>query len=84
MCDIYRGEGYIPKNRPEVYEKCSELLLKKWDKVIIINDGRAATQSDFNDEVVRKTVEFYLRDLFITNKYKVPAGPPLPPAFPCP
>lgn len=33
MCDLYRGDGYIPKNRPEVYEKCSELLFKKWDKI---------------------------------------------------
>ncbi len=39
MCDIYRGEGYIPKNRPEVYEKCSELLLKKWDKVRGVSQG---------------------------------------------
>lgn len=33
MCDLYRGEGYIPKNRPDVYEKCSELLFRKWDKI---------------------------------------------------
>ncbi|MDJ0660872.1 MAG: NACHT domain-containing protein [Crocosphaera sp.] len=32
MCNIYRGEGYIPRNRPEVYEECSKMLLKKWDK----------------------------------------------------
>jgi hypothetical protein len=39
MCDLYRGEGYIPKNRPDVYEKCSELLLKKWDKIRGVHDG---------------------------------------------
>jgi hypothetical protein len=32
MCNIYRGEGYIPKNRPDVYEKCAVMLFEKWDK----------------------------------------------------
>ncbi|MFE0750116.1 NACHT domain-containing protein [Gordonia sp. NPDC058843] len=31
MCGIYSGEGYIPRNRPDVYEKCSLLLFDKWD-----------------------------------------------------
>jgi hypothetical protein len=31
MCNVYMGEGYIPKNRPEIYEKCTNLLLRKWD-----------------------------------------------------
>jgi hypothetical protein len=31
MCVLYRGEGSIPRNRPEVYEQCSVLLLRKWD-----------------------------------------------------
>jgi hypothetical protein len=32
MCNIYRGENYIPKNRPEVYEKCAVMLFERWDK----------------------------------------------------
>lgn len=32
MCNIYRGENYIPKNRAEVYEKCSLMLFEQWDK----------------------------------------------------
>jgi len=32
MCNIYRGEGYIPKNRPDVYAKCAEMLFERWDK----------------------------------------------------
>jgi NACHT domain len=32
MCNIYRGEGYIPKNRPDVYEKCAVMLFERWDK----------------------------------------------------
>lgn len=32
MCNIYRGENYIPKNRVDVYEKCSLMLFEQWDK----------------------------------------------------
>ena len=32
MCNLYRSEGYIPRNRPEVYEKCSVMLFERWDK----------------------------------------------------
>jgi len=31
MCILYRGEGSIPRNRPEVYEQCSTLLFRQWD-----------------------------------------------------
>jgi len=32
MCGLYSGERYIPKNRPDVYEKCANLLFERWDK----------------------------------------------------
>ena len=32
MCNIYRGEGYLPKNRPDVYTKCANMLFERWDK----------------------------------------------------
>jgi hypothetical protein len=32
MCTIYRGETYIPRNRPGVYEKCALMLFEKWDR----------------------------------------------------
>jgi hypothetical protein len=32
MCGIYAFENYIPRNRPDVYERCSLLLFEKWDK----------------------------------------------------
>jgi nucleoside phosphorylase len=32
LCNIYRGEGYIPQNRPAVYEKCATMLFERWDK----------------------------------------------------
>ena len=31
MCNIYRGENYIPRNRPDVYEKCAVMLFERWD-----------------------------------------------------
>jgi len=31
MCNLYRGAGYIPRNRPEVYRKCAEMLFERWD-----------------------------------------------------
>jgi hypothetical protein len=31
MCILYRGEGSIPRNRAEIYEKCTRLLFEKWD-----------------------------------------------------
>jgi len=31
MCSIYREINYIPRNRPEVYKKCTELLFENWD-----------------------------------------------------
>jgi len=32
MCGIYASENYIPRNRPDVYEKCALLLFESWDK----------------------------------------------------
>ncbi len=32
ICNIYRGENYIPRNQPEVYEKCATMLFERWDK----------------------------------------------------
>ncbi|MEG4201050.1 NACHT domain-containing protein [Microcoleus sp. Pol12A5] len=32
LCNIYRGEGYIPRNRPDVYEKCAVMLFERWDR----------------------------------------------------
>jgi len=32
LCNIYRGEGYIPRNRPDVYDKCAVMLFERWDR----------------------------------------------------
>jgi hypothetical protein len=31
MCILYRGEGSIPRDRPDIYEQCSTLLFRRWD-----------------------------------------------------
>lgn len=31
MCIIFRGEKFIPRNRPDVYQRCANLLFEKWD-----------------------------------------------------
>lgn len=31
MCVLYQGEGSLPRDRPSVYEACTELLFEKWD-----------------------------------------------------
>jgi hypothetical protein len=32
MCLFYRGNGYIPRNRPQVYERCASMLFEAWDR----------------------------------------------------
>lgn len=32
LCNIYRFGGYIPENRPLVYQKCAEMLFERWDR----------------------------------------------------
>jgi NACHT domain len=32
MCNLYRGAGYIPRNRPAIYEKCAVMLFERWDR----------------------------------------------------
>jgi hypothetical protein len=33
LCALYRWDGYLPQNRPKVYEDCTKLLLERWDLV---------------------------------------------------
>ena len=32
LCTIYHEEHYIPRYRPDVYEKCALMLFERWDK----------------------------------------------------
>ena len=33
LCGMYASERYIPRNRPEVYEKCALMLFERWDRM---------------------------------------------------
>ncbi len=68
---VYIGEAKSIYNRLKTHMSHPEDKINKWDRAIIINDGRPATQSDFNDTVVRKSLEIYLIKLFKANKYTV-------------
>ncbi len=68
---VYVGEAKDLITRLNTHTTSPEEKIKDWDKAIIINDGRPATQSDFNDNVIRLSLELYLINLFKTNKYTV-------------
>jgi hypothetical protein len=67
----YIGEAKSVYARTKDHMVSAESKIKNWDKILIINDGRPATQSDFNDIVVRRALEDYLIHLFKLNKYTV-------------
>ena len=70
---VYVGEAKNIYNRLKTHMANPEDKIKNWSKALVINDGRPATQSDFNDNVVRKALELYLIKLFKANKYAVVA-----------
>jgi hypothetical protein len=37
LCNMYRGEQYLPQHRPEVYARCSTMLFERWDRSRGIN-----------------------------------------------
>lgn len=39
MCNIYRGKGYIPQNRSDLYERCASMLFDEWDRSRGIESG---------------------------------------------
>ena len=70
---VYIGEAKNIYNRLKTHMSNPEDKIKNWNKALVINDGRPATQSDFNYTVVRKALELYLIKLFKANKYAVVA-----------
>jgi hypothetical protein len=68
---LYVGEAKNVYLRLKTHINNPEDKMKNWDRAIVINDGRPATQSDFNDTVVRKALELYLIKLLRANKYLV-------------
>lgn len=70
---VYIGEAKDIHNRIKTHMTSPEDKIKGWQRAVIINDGRSAMQSDFNDSVIRKSLELYLISLFRTNRYTVVA-----------
>ncbi|MBW2307070.1 MAG: hypothetical protein JRG73_09060 [Deltaproteobacteria bacterium] len=76
---IYIGEAKCVYTRTKSHINNPDDKVKNWDRILIINDGRPATQSDMNDIVVRRFIEDYLIRLFKLNKYIVVSqGSPQP------
>lgn len=70
---IYIGEAKDIHNRLRIHLTSPEDKIKEWNRAVVVNDGRSAMQSDFNDSVIRKSLELYLISLFKANKYTVVA-----------
>ena len=70
---VYIGEAKDICNRLKTHSTSPEDKIKDWNRAVIINDGRSAMQSDFNDSVIRKSLELYLISLFKANRYVVVA-----------
>jgi len=70
---IYTGEAGDVYSRLKSHLRNPDEKIKRWDRALILNDGRPATQSDFNDPAVRLSVEMHLIKLFKANKYHVVA-----------
>ena len=68
---VYTGEAKSIYNRLKEHHNKPEDKIKNWNKVLVITDGRPASQSDFNDNVVRLALELYLIRLLKANKYAV-------------
>jgi hypothetical protein len=32
MCNFYRGQNYLPRHLPEIYENCARMLFETWDR----------------------------------------------------
>lgn len=70
---IYVGEAKSLYNRLKQHFNNPEDKIKNFERVVIINDGRSSSISEFNDSVVRHSLELYLIKLFKANKYNVVA-----------
>lgn len=70
---VYIGEAKDIYQRLKTHLSSPEDKIKDWDRAVVINDGRSAMQSDFNDSVIRKSLELHLISLFKANRYTVVA-----------
>ncbi|MBB2948250.1 hypothetical protein FB565_008033 [Actinoplanes lutulentus] len=85
LCALYSSEGYIPRNRPAVYERCAELLFDTWDRsrgIAVPHTFRAQvrpavqqlawrmfTDPQARQAVPRSEVEKFLADEVLAKRY---------------
>ena len=68
---VYVGQTESLATRLATHIKTPESKIKNWQRCLIFNEGRGASQSDLNDENIRLALEDYLVSLFKVNRYHV-------------
>jgi hypothetical protein len=68
---VYIGQSEDIQTRLLSHLRNPDPKIKHWQRALIFNDGRNASQSDLNDENIRLTLEHYLVSLFKINRYQV-------------
>ncbi|MDD3534539.1 MAG: GIY-YIG nuclease family protein [Candidatus Cloacimonetes bacterium] len=68
---VYIGEAGSLISRLRAHTNTPDTKITKWNRLMIINDGRSSSHSDLNDAIIRREIEHYLNELFKLNKYKV-------------
>ncbi|MEV6798239.1 NACHT domain-containing protein [Micromonospora rifamycinica] len=61
LCGMYATERYIPRNRPDVFEKCAVMLFERWDRM-----RGVGSQAPFGSQV-RSAVQ-HLAWKFLTDR----------------
>ncbi|MHA1279995.1 MAG: hypothetical protein ACTSQ8_22605 [Candidatus Helarchaeota archaeon] len=68
---VYVGETESILNRLRSHHDNPHNNIPNWERALIINDGRTAGFSDFNDTAVRHSLEYYLKTLLRYNRFQV-------------
>ncbi|MEH0846181.1 NACHT domain-containing protein [Micromonospora sp. CPCC 205711] len=63
LCSMYSTERYIPRNRPDVFEKCATMLFERWDRMRGI-DGAMPFGAH-----IRSAVQHLAWELFTKQKF---------------
>ncbi|WP_430496840.1 NACHT domain-containing protein [Micromonospora trifolii] len=63
LCSMYATERYIPRNRPDIFEKCATMLFERWDRMRGIESG-----VPFGAHI-RSAVQHLAWELFTKQKY---------------
>jgi RNAse (barnase) inhibitor barstar len=65
LCNIYRGKGSLPKNRIDVFARCSTILYEKWDERRGI---KLEIPAEINmDRVIEQLAEWIYTDPALAN-----------------